>query len=208
MTLFLRVTYYEIGPRRLTKYNNLMCKCAPHRPPSVHRRIVMFFQFLRRFTNGTTYAICVKWFRSYLALETVKRFPVDGGQVVLQRAESVERRTAVGTSFRRTVSGRVAAGARRRRWPLVPVAVAAHGRRFFEPGQVIVHVHLHFDVWDERLSAYYARRGERHLAAVRVRRIAVLQEVLMELVLVVNNHFAVTTHGTRGYLRIGIRRMR
>lgn len=62
-----------------------------------------------------SHTMCESLFRTYLALETVKRFPVDGGQVVLQSAESVERRTAVRTSFRRTVSGRVAAVARRRR---------------------------------------------------------------------------------------------
>jgi len=139
-------------------------------------------------------------FGDYLALETVKRFPVDGGQVMLQRAESVERRTAVRTPFRSAVPGRVAAGARRQRRSLVPVAVAAHGRRFLEPRQVIMHVHLHLDVRHERLPAYDARRGKRHLAAVRVHRVAVLLEVLVELILVVDCHLAVTAHGTRGNL--------
>lgn len=128
---------------------------------------------------------------------------MDGGQVVLERAESVERRAAVRTPFRGTVPGRVAAGARRRRGPLVTVAVAAHGRRFLGPGQVVVHVHLHLDVRHQRLPANDARRGERHLAAVRVgRRIAVLPEVLVELILAVDRHFAVTAHGTRGHLQI------
>lgn len=130
----------------------------------------------------------------------MKRLSVHGRQMVLQRAERLERRAAVGTPFRGVVPGRVATGARRRRGRLVPVAVAAHGRRLLEPGQMIVHVHLHLDVRDQRLSAYDARRGERHLAAVHVHRVAVLLEVLVELILVVDDHFAVTAHGARGHL--------
>lgn len=139
----------------------------------------------------------------YLAFETVKWFSVDGRKMVLQRAERLERRTAVGAPFchrRRGVPGRVATGARRRRGRFVPVAVAAHGRRFLDPGQMIVHVHLDLDFRDERLPAYGARRGERHLAAVHADRVAVFLEVLVELVLVVDHHFAVAAHGTRGHL--------
>lgn len=65
---------------------------------------------------------------------------------------------------------------------------------------MIVHVHFDFDVRHQRLSAYDARGGERHLAAVYVHRVAVLLEVLIELFFVVDDHFAVTAHGARGDL--------
>lgn len=119
--------------------------------------------------------------------------------MVLQRTKSLERRTTVGTPFR-GVSGRVAIGARRRRRRLVPIATTAHGWRFFESGQMIVHVHFDLYVRDQRLSTNDARRRKRHLAAVHVDRIAVLLEVLIELIFVVDDHFAVTAHSTRRHL--------
>lgn len=128
----------------------------------------------------------------------MERFPVDGGHVVLQRTERVERRAAVGTPFR----GGVATGARRRRRRFVPVARAAHGRRrFLEPGQMIVHVHLDLDVGHERLPAYGARRGERHLPAAGAGRTAVFLQVLVELFFALDGHLAVAAHRAGGHLR-------
>lgn len=134
--------------------------------------------------------------------------------MMLQRAERVERGAAVGTPFGRAAvpGGRrdrrataaAATGARRRRGRLVAVAVAAHRRRFLEPRQVIVHVHFDLDVGHQRLPAYDARRGERHLAAdaaVQVGRAAVLLQMLVELVLVVDRRLAVAAHGAGGHLR-------
>lgn len=135
----------------------------------------------------------------------MERFSVNGGQMVLQRTERLERRPAVGTPFR-GVPGGIASGARRQRRRFVPVAVAAHGRRFFEPRQVIVHVHLDLDIRDQRLSAYDARSGKSHLTAVHVDRVAVFLEVLVELVFGVDDHFTVTAHGTGRHLREKIKK--
>lgn len=123
--------------------------------------------------------------------------------MVLQWTESVERCAAVGTTFRgRGVPARgvAATGARRRPGRFVPVAVDARGRRFLEPGQMVVHVHLDLDVRDQRLSANDTRRRKRHLATVDGHRVAVLLEVLVELLFVVDDHLAVAAHGAGGDL--------
>jgi len=62
-------------------------------------------------------------------------------------------------------------------------------------------VHFDLDVRDQRLSAYDARGGERDLATGHVHGAAVLVEVFVELIFVVDDHFAMATYGTRRHLR-------
>lgn len=115
--------------------------------------------------------------------------------MVLQRSESFKRCAAVGASFRGITI--TATGTRRRRRRFVPVAIRAHGRRLFKSRKMIVHVHLNFDVRHQRLSAYDTGSRERHLVTVHVDRIAVLLEMLIELIFVIDDHFTVTAYSTR-----------